>query len=52
LSSRAGGWELHVEGIGVTRARSLTTAPRMVRSYLKVDGHEVPEPGAEAFEWT
>lgn len=30
-----GGWELHVEGVGVTQARSLTVADRQVRDYLE-----------------
>jgi hypothetical protein len=47
-----GGWELHLEGIGVTQARTLTAAPRMVRSYLELDGHDVPESSADAFEWS
>lgn len=28
------GWELHIEGVGVTQARSLATAERMAREYI------------------
>jgi K+/H+ antiporter YhaU regulatory subunit KhtT len=30
------GWELHIEGEGVTQARSLATAERQVRDYLSL----------------
>jgi len=31
------GWELHIEGLGVTQSRSLRDAERMVRSYVAMD---------------
>lgn len=48
------GWELHIsdEGgaeIGVTQAHSLNSAVRMVRDYLELDGHNVPD--SDPFEW-
>lgn len=33
------GWELHIAGVGVTQCRRLTEAERMVRDYLRLDGH-------------
>jgi hypothetical protein len=33
----AHGWELHIEGVGVTQSRSLATAERMARDYLAMD---------------
>lgn len=30
----AHGWELHVEGVGVTQSRTLTSAEDMVRDYI------------------
>jgi DNA-directed RNA polymerase specialized sigma24 family protein len=33
------GWELHVEGVGVTQSRTLARAEAMVRDYLRLDGH-------------
>lgn len=32
------GWELDIEGVGVTQCRSLGSAERMVRDYLRLDG--------------
>lgn len=31
-----GGWELHIEGVGVTQAERLRGADEMVRDYLDV----------------
>ncbi len=31
------GWELHIDGVGVTQSRGLADAERMVRSYLRMD---------------
>ena len=31
------GWELHIDGIGVTQSRSLADAESMVRDYLAID---------------
>ncbi len=31
-----GGWELHIEGVGVTQSHTLRDAERMVRSYLRL----------------
>jgi DNA-directed RNA polymerase specialized sigma subunit len=28
------GWELHIDGVGVTQSRSLATAEKMVREYI------------------
>lgn len=33
----AHGWELHIEGVGVTQSRTLTTAEATVRDYLELD---------------
>lgn len=33
------GWELHIDGVGVTQSRRLTQAERMVRDYLRLDGY-------------
>lgn len=33
------GWELHVDGVGVTQSRTLAGAEAMVRDYLRLDGH-------------
>jgi DNA-directed RNA polymerase specialized sigma24 family protein len=33
------GWELHVDGIGVTQSRTLAGAEAMIRDYLRLDGH-------------
>ncbi|MGD9525632.1 hypothetical protein [Pseudonocardia sp.] len=33
-------WELAIEGVGVTQARTLGKAEAMVRDYLELDGHE------------
>ena len=38
------GWELHIEGVGVTQSHGLNDAERMVRDYLRLDF------GAEAAE--
>lgn len=32
------GWELAIEGVGVTQSRTLADAERVVRDYLKLDG--------------
>ena len=33
------GWELHIDGVGVTQSRTLAGAEAMVRDYLRLDGH-------------
>jgi DNA-directed RNA polymerase specialized sigma24 family protein len=33
------GWELHVDGVGVTQSRTLAGAEEMIRDYLRLDGH-------------
>lgn len=33
----AHGWELHIDGIGITQSRTLAGAVRMVRDYLVLD---------------
>ncbi len=35
-----GGWELHIDGVGVTQSRTLRDAERMVRSYVSMDTGE------------
>lgn len=37
------GWELDIEGVGVTQCRTLNSAEHMVRDYLALDGHEDAE---------
>jgi predicted XRE-type DNA-binding protein len=32
------GWELHIDGVGVTQCESLKDAENMVREYLDLDG--------------
>ena len=39
----AHGWELHIEGVGVTQSRTLSGAARMVRDYLALDLGGEPE---------
>jgi hypothetical protein len=34
-----GGWELHIDGVGVTQSTTLAGADRMVRDYLRLDGY-------------
>ena len=33
----AHGWELHIDGVGVTQSRTLASAERMARDYLAMD---------------
>lgn len=33
----AHGWELHIDGVGVTQSRNLTAAEDMVRDYIALD---------------
>lgn len=35
----SGGWELHIDGVGVTQCRTLDHAEEMVRDYLRLDDH-------------
>lgn len=30
------GWELHIDGVGVTQSRTLTSAQHMARDYLAI----------------
>ncbi len=39
----AHGWELHIDGVGVTQSRTLAGAVRMVRDYLALDLGGEPE---------
>ncbi|MBM7786445.1 hypothetical protein [Tenggerimyces flavus] len=41
-----GGWELHIEGVGVTQCRNLRDAETMVRDYIRLD--EGPKPAEAA----
>lgn len=36
------GWELHIDGIGVTQSRTLNDAEAMVRDYISLDTGEAP----------
>jgi hypothetical protein len=38
-----GGWELHIDGAGVTQSRTLKDAERMVRSYIALDTGAGPD---------
>jgi len=38
----SGGWELHIDGVGVTQSRTLDDAPAMARDYIALD-LDVPE---------
>ena len=37
------GWELHIEGVGVTQSRTLREADRMVRDYISLDTGAQPD---------
>lgn len=37
------GWELHIDGIGVTQSRSLNDAETMVRDYIALDTGTTPD---------
>jgi hypothetical protein len=39
----AHGWELHIDGVGVTQSHNLTTAEDMVRDYIALDLGVDPE---------
>ena len=41
------GWELRIEGVGVTQSRGLADAEKMVRSYLRMDLGPEAADGAE-----
>lgn len=35
------GWELHIDGLGVTQSRTLDSAPSMVRDFIEsLTGHD------------
>jgi len=36
-------WELHIDDVGVTQARTLASADRTVRDYLNLDGHDLSD---------
>jgi len=36
----AHGWELHIDGVGVTQSRTLANAEAVVRDYLELDDYE------------
>lgn len=36
------GWELHIDGVGVTQSRSLSEAESMVRDYIALDTDDDP----------
>jgi CRP-like cAMP-binding protein len=39
----ARGWELHIEGVGVTQSRALNDAEAMVRDYISLDTGTTPD---------
>jgi hypothetical protein len=39
----AHGWELHIEGVGVTQAHTLRGAERMARDYIALDTGATPD---------
>src|SRR5690242_16248094 len=39
----ARGWELHIDGVGVTQSHSLRDAEMMVRDYIALDGEIPPD---------
>jgi hypothetical protein len=39
----ARGWELHIEGVGVTQSHTLRDAERMVRDYISLDTGMAPD---------
>jgi hypothetical protein len=41
------GWELRIEGVGITQSRGLADAEKMVRSYLRMDLGPQAADGAE-----
>jgi hypothetical protein len=48
---RQGGWDLEIDGIGVTRADRLTSAERRVRAHLDLLGHSDATTAAVSFEY-
>jgi DNA-directed RNA polymerase specialized sigma24 family protein len=42
----ARGWELHIDGVGVTQSRSLSDAEGMVRDYIALDADADVDPHA------
>jgi hypothetical protein len=45
------GWELHIEGIGVTQCEGVEDAEAMVRDYLELDGLDSEAPIDITFEF-
>jgi hypothetical protein len=37
------GWELHIDGVGVTQSRTLNDAEAMVRDYIALDTGAAPD---------
>lgn len=37
------GWELHIEGLGVTQSKTLDDAEAMVRDYIALDTGAAPD---------
>jgi len=48
---RRRGWELDIEGVGVTQSHSKGDAERMVRDYLDADGHSDAYDATLAWDW-
>jgi hypothetical protein len=47
----AGGWELHIDGVGVTQARRLTEAEGMVRDYIELMCADSPDSFDVVIDW-
>jgi hypothetical protein len=45
------GWELHIEGVGVTQSEGVEDAEAMVRDYLELDGLDRGAPLDITFEF-
>jgi predicted RNase H-like HicB family nuclease len=45
------GWELHIEGVGVTQSEGVEDAEAVVREYLELDGLDADAPIDITFEF-
>jgi hypothetical protein len=45
------GWELHIEGVGVTQSEGVEDAEAVVRDYLELDGLDADAPIDITFEF-
>ncbi len=48
---RRRGWELDIEGVGVTQSHTRRDAERKVRDYLSLDGHSDAYVAGLAWDW-